>query len=263
MIAPKNNESIFAEDVIRRDGFAVVGPLVDPATVDRMRAALERLIFEDLERWSANPWYADHWMVHNLLLRDSVFLDFLENELMHSYLTRLLSPACILYAYTSSSLPANGSNFSRRIHVDSQAETTDCITNVGILLALDDFTDENGATYYLPGSHLTLATPGHEEFFERAVRVYPKAGHAVIFNARTYHYGGTNTTESPRHAITLNVCRHWMKQRFDYPRMVNDGQLNRLGPAGKRLIGMDSRIPASLEEYYVAPEDRLFKGGQY
>lgn len=252
-----------SEEEIRRNGFAVVGPLVGPDTVAAMRSALESAVAEDIKRWSTNPWYKDHWMVHNLLQRDEVFLSFLENPLMHEYLSRLLSPSCILYAYTSSSLPANGSNFSRRIHVDSQAETLGYVTNVGVLLALDDFTDENGATYYLPGSHLSLDIPGKEEFFERAVRVYPKAGQAVIFNARTYHYGGTNTTESPRHAVTLNVCRHWMKQRFDYPRMLSDEQLQKLGPVGKRFIGMDSRIPVSLEEYYVAPEERLFKGGQY
>ncbi|MEH6420894.1 phytanoyl-CoA dioxygenase family protein [Pseudomonas sp. CGJS7] len=260
------NANVYRSEIereIRDNGFAVVGPLVDPDTVAQMRAALEIAVAGDIQRWSDNPWYKDHWMVHNLLQRDRVFLRFLDNPLMHEYLSRLLSPSCILYAYTSSSLPANGSNLSRRIHVDSQAEAQGYATNIGVLLALDDFSDDNGATYYLPGSHLSLEVPGNEAFFERAVRVYPKAGEAVIFNARTYHYGGTNTTQTPRHAVTLNVCRHWMKQRFDYPRMLSNEQLSELGPVGRRFVGMDSRTPSSLEEYYVAPEDRLFKGGQY
>lgn len=252
-----------AEERIRREGFAVVGPIVEPELVAQMRLALESAALEDLARWSSNPWYKDQWMVHNLLVRDDVFLDFLENATMHDYLSRLLSPSCILYAYTSSSLPANGSNFSRRVHVDSQAETVDYVTNVGVLLALDDFSDENGATYYLPGSHLRLEVPSEKEFFKHAVRVYPKAGQAVIFNARTYHYGGINSTPRPRHAITLNVCRHWMKQRFDYPRMLDSRQLDRLSQTGRRFVGMDSRVPARLDDYYVPPGERLFKGGQY
>lgn len=251
------------EAEIRREGFAVVGPVISPETAVEMREALQQSVDEDLANWCNNPWYKDHWMVHNLMGRHPLFLEFLKNEVMHDYLSRLLSPACILYAYTSSSLPANGSNYSRRIHVDSQAETTDCITNVGVLVALDDFTDDNGATYYLPGSHLSLAVPSHDQFFADAVRVHPKAGEAVIFNARTFHYGGVNATDRPRHAITLNVCRHWMKQRFDYPRMMDADQLEALGEKGRRFIGMDSRIPSSLEEYYVAPEKRLFKAGQY
>lgn len=255
------NEAIYGEILER--GFAVVGPMVDKPTVANLRSKLEASIAADITKWSDNAWYKDHWMVHNLLVRDEAFLKLLENQVMHDYLSRLLSPSCILYAYTSSSLPAHGSNFSRRIHVDSQAEVLGYITNVGVLLALDDFTDNNGATYYLPGSHKSLEVPTEEEFFARAVRVHPKAGEAVIFNARTFHYGGTNATDQARHAVTLNVCRHWMKQRFDYPRMLNEEQISLLGPTGRRFVGLDSRIPIGLDEYYVAPEERLFKSGQY
>lgn len=244
---------------IRSDGFANVGRLVHGETVAIMRDELQRAIDEDIERWSGSAWYSDHWMVHNLMVRHPVFMEFLENSLMHDYLSRLLAPSCTLYAYTSSSLPPNGSNYSRRIHVDAQAQCVDYITNVGVLLALDDFSEENGATYFLPGSQRSLEVPSEKHFFANAIRALPRAGEAVIFNARTFHYGGVNTTTRARHAITLNVCRNWMKQRFDYPRMLSDDQIATLGPVGRRFIGMDSRIPASLDEYYVPPEQRLFK----
>lgn len=247
------------ESRIRNDGFANVGAVIDAATVATMRGELQLAIDEDIERWSKNPWFRDQWMVHNLMLRHPVFMGFLENPVMHAYLSKLLAPSCTVYAYTSSSLPANGSNYSRRIHVDAQSESTDYITNVGVLVALDDFSEENGATYFLPGSHLSLEVPDEEHFFANAVRALPRAGEAIIFNARTFHYGGINTTDRARHAITLNVCRNWMKQRFDYPRMLSAEQLDTLGPVGRRFVGMDSRIPASLDEYYVAPEERLFK----
>lgn len=248
-----------AEARIREQGFANIGPVIDAGTVATMREALERAVHEDIERWSSNPWYRDQWMVHNLMLRHPVFMAFLENPVVYGQLSRLLPPSPIVYAYTSSSLPANGSNYSRRIHVDAQAESVDCITNVGVLLALDDFTEENGATYFLPGSHLSLEAPAEEVFFAKAVRAFPRAGEAIVFNARTYHYGGLNTTGRARHAVTLNACRNWMKQRFDYPRMLSAEQVVALGPVGRRMVGMDSRIPASLDEYYVAPADRLFK----
>lgn len=247
------------ESRIRSEGFANVGAVINSATVTAMRDELQRAIDEDIQRWSQNPWYRDQWMVHNLMLRHPVFMGFLENPLMHAYLSKLLAPSCTVYAYTSSSLPPNGSNYSRRIHVDAQAECTDYITNVGVLVALDDFSEENGATYFLPGSHRSLEIPDEEHFFANAVRALPRAGEAIIFNARTFHYGGLNTTPRARHAITLNVCRNWMKQRFDYPRMLAADEIAALGPVGRRFVGMDSRIPVSLDEYYVPPEQRLFK----
>lgn len=253
--------SLEIEDRIRRLGFAVVGDLGMP-DVAGMRISLEQLVERDIDRWRGNPHYRDAWMVHNLLMGGDAFIDFLENQVMHEYLSRLLSPSCILYSYTSSSLPPHGSNYSRRIHVDAQAECPPYITNVGVLLALDDFTEHNGAPLFLPGSHLEVTEPDEATFLRNAVPVYPRAGEAVIFNARTYHLGGENQTDKARHAITLNACRHWMKQRFDYPRLAGPGQVTRLGRVGQRFLGMDSRVPTSLEEYYVAPEQRMFKAGQ-
>ena len=245
------------------DGFAVVPNLVNRADTDNMRTLLEIAVQDDIETWQDNPNYADHWMVHNLMLKGEPFVRLLENRKIHSYLSQLLSPHCILYAYTSSSLPPGGSNFSKRVHVDAPLVIPGYWTNVGVIIALDDFTEENGATYFLPGSFKRESPPSEEEFFSGAQRVYPKAGDGVIFNARTWHYGGENRTNRPRHAATMNVCRHYMRQRFDYPRMMTDQVENLLSSLGKRFLGYDVRIPTSLDEYYVAPSQRLYKPGQY
>ena len=151
---------------------------------------------------------------------------------------------------------------SHRIHVDSPRFIPGYVTNAGVMLALDEYTPDNGATYYLPGSHLTDKVPTEAEFFAGAERTYPKAGDAVVFNARTWHMGGKNSTDKVRHAVTMNVCRSYMRQRFDYPRLVPSHIVEKLGDTGRRFLGFNVRMPASLEEYYVPEERRLYKGGQ-
>jgi ectoine hydroxylase-related dioxygenase (phytanoyl-CoA dioxygenase family) len=247
---------------VASDGFAVMPDVLPAAAALELRGRLQELVDEDLARWSGNPHYRDHWMVHNLLLRDDRFLLLLENERLQACLDALLSPWCILYAYTSSSLPPHGSNYSRRIHNDAQARCAPYVTNIGVLLALDDFSEENGATRFLPGSHRSHAVPSEAEFQRDSVAVLPARGAAVFFNAHTFHLGGLNRTDQPRHAVSMNVCRHWMKQRFDYPRMLDARQLGLLGATGRRFVGMLSRPPVSLEEYYVAPELRTYHSGQ-
>ena len=74
--------------------------------------------------------------------------------------------------------------------------------------------------------------------------------------------GGLNRTDDPRHAVTINACRSFMRQRFDYPRLVPAELVAQLGPVGRRFLGFDVRVPTSLEEYYVPEEHRLYKGGQ-
>ncbi len=250
-------------DEIKERGFAIIPGVISREEGAELRALLDKCVHEDLDRWGDNPHFTDHWMVHNLMLRGMPFVRLLENPTMHGYLAELLSPHCILYAYTSSSMPPSGSNYSNRIHVDAPVVIPNYWTNVGVLIALDDFTPENGATYYLPGSFELTEQPTEEEFFANAEQVYPRCGDAIVFNARTWHYGSVNKTSMARHAVTMNVCRHYIRQRFDYPRMIPETVLQELGPTGRRFLGFDVQVPTSLEDYYVPADRRLYKAGQY
>ena len=80
--------------------------------------------------------------------------------------------------------------------------------------------------------------------------------------SRGYKTGGFNATDRDRHALTFNVCRSWMKQRFDYPRLMPREMIDSMDEVGRRFIGWDVRVPTSLEEYYVPPDQRLYKAGQ-
>jgi ectoine hydroxylase-related dioxygenase (phytanoyl-CoA dioxygenase family) len=248
-------------DRIRTQGFAVVPDVLDGETVAVMKRELLRAAEEDLAAWEGRD-YPDAWMVHNLMVRHPVFAEFLENPVLHSYLSELLGDTCILYAYTSSSMPPSGANFSNRVHVDSPRVIPGYWTNVGVMVALDDYSAANGATRYLPASFERVDPPSLEEFMEHSEQVLPRAGEAVIFNARTWHMGGRNATDTARHAITLNVCRSYMRQRFDYPRLVGPETLGHMGDVGRRVLGFNVRMPASLDEYYLPEAERLYKAGQ-
>ena len=60
----------------------------------------------------------------------------------------------------------------------------------------------------------------------------------------------------------MNVCRSYMRQRFDYPRLVSPEVLAGLGEVGRRFLGFNVRMPASLAEYYLPEPHRLYKAGQ-
>ena len=159
-------------DEINTRGFTVVPGVVTEADALEMRGLLARCVEEDLRAWAGRP-YPDAWMVHNLMVRGLPFARLMENETIQAYACELLGPTCIVYAYTSSSMPPGGANFSSRIHVDSPRLIPGYVTNVGVMVALDDFTPLNGATYFLPGSHTRAVAPDEGEFHEKAERVYP------------------------------------------------------------------------------------------
>ena len=159
-------------------------------------------------------------------------------------------------------MPAGGRNYSHRVHVDCPRVIPGYMTNLGIIVALDDFTEANGATYFLPKSFERTDAPTEHEFFAGARRVFPKRGDIVVFNARSWHLGGPNTTSNDRHAVTLNACRSYMRQRFDYPRLIGNDLAGGLSPSLRRILGFNVRIPVTLDEYYLPEDQRLYKANQ-
>ena len=84
------------------------------------------------------------------------------------------------------------------------------------VIALGDFTAENGATRIVPGSHRwpdrhapmdTQTQPAEEQI----VTAEMPAGSAVIYTGGVIHGGGANSTESPRRAVHLSFCLGWLR----------------------------------------------------
>jgi ectoine hydroxylase-related dioxygenase (phytanoyl-CoA dioxygenase family) len=255
--------ALTAENVreVHQRGFTVVRGALDIESAAELRAGLDDMANQ--QRSAATERTAmDDFMVHNPMVIDRRFLHLLENSTIVSALDEFLGDTSILYAYTSSSMPAHGTNYSHRIHVDSPRVIPGYMTNLGVIVALDDFSAANGATYYLPGSFERLDVPSEEEFFASAERVFPRRGDLVVFNARTFHLGGQNTTDIARHAVTLNACRSFMRQRFDYPRLVDQELIDELTPTLRRILGFNVRVPGSMDEYYLPEAQRLYKANQ-
>lgn len=112
---------------------------------------------------------------------------------------------------------------------------------MNLIWALDDFTDENGATRLWPRSH--------HEALDRAVD--PKqsiaaempSGSACIFMGSLTHGAGANRSDAPRTGIIVSYCLGWLKtyenQYLAYPPAV----ARTLEPAHQQLIGYRMHRP--------------------
>ncbi|GAM43660.1 hypothetical protein TCE0_060f18649 [Talaromyces pinophilus] len=80
---------------------------------------------------------------------------------------------------------------------------------VAIMIAIDDFTAENGATLMVPGSHLWDSK--RRPTMEEAVPMVGKAGTVFYFLGTTWHCGGANMTDKPRRAATIQYCQPYIR----------------------------------------------------
>ena len=239
----------------------MIPDVFDRAEVARLVEVLDRLVRQDLAHPDPRR-RADDWMSFNGVLREDAIAEVVTHPKILPCIESILGPTCIMYACVSSSMPPRGSNYSVRVHVDSQRVIPSYPTNIGALVALTDFTEANGATRFLPGSFERLDRPTQQEFDRDSEMVFPSAGSVIVFNARTWHSGGVNRTDEPRHALTVNYCRAYMRQHFDFARMVPPERVPSLSPVLRRVLGFDVRMPTSLDEYYVDEADRLYKANQ-
>ena len=241
------------------DGIVIIPSVLPLDQVAILRTELELAIAED--NVTHNDVF-DKGMVHNCMVRGKNMASLLDNEILIAYLDAAFSSTCIVYAYQSSSLMPGKGNYGSRVHVDSPRFIPGYATNMGIIFPLDDFTEENGATFFLKKSHKNAELPSDSVFSANASRAYCSAGDMILFSGRLVHAAGENTTGRARHSLTINVCRSYMRQRFDFPRLMSVDAVNNLGPKGKRLIGMNVRVPTSLSEFYLPPDQRLYKPNQ-
>ena len=243
---------------LERDGSSIVDGVLSADFISRARDALGNAIAQEAA-YHGGADYPDYGMVMLCALYGGVFLELFDTPALLAPFEAALGEGCIVYAYTSSSMPPGRSNYSQRIHCDCPRLIPGYMTNMGATIPLDDFTEDNGATSYLPGSHVLPEPPRPERFAEGAHRLVVPAGAVWYFNARLWHAGGVNTTGAWRHALTINMCRPYMKQRIDIPRAMTGMDLSGVSERVLQKLGFHSQVPASLDEYYAPPERRKFR----
>lgn len=247
---------------VRTRGYALVPDFLDRRTIDVLRDALSRALDAYEPRPGVERSFLDRHQLHDLMIRDIDFAALLEDPRLQQLVAPHLGEHWIMYAATSSSVPPKGTNYAARLHVDSPRFHPGYVFNLGLIWTLDDYTPTSGALKILPGSHHAEDAPREDVFEREAVKVICRAGSLIVFNARTFHRTTPNEGAGWRHSMTLNACRSFMKPRMDWVRAIPSEISGALNDQARRLIGFDTRVPASMEEFYVPPEQRLYKPGQ-
>jgi len=108
---------------------------------------------------------------------------------------------------------------------------------------LDDFTEHNGATRVVPGSHRSGHVPSDvmadpADAHPDEVRVLGSAGTVVIFNSHLWHGGTLNETDAPRRALHAYFTRRHLPQQLDQAAYLRPETAARLSPAAKFVLGV-------------------------
>lgn len=255
-------------DGLRVDGCAVVEGVLDARFLEETRAALyraQRAIVAEVGQERLDR--AAELGVLRLPMRfEPHFYRFLELPPVLAVIDATVSPTAILHLQNGFILPsappgARPDVFQGRYHRDFPRHLGDgYVASVNAFFAIDAFTETNGATRVVPGSHGRADPPADPE--GTAVPVLCPAGSLVVFDSTLWHAAGENTSGADRCAMNHQFTRSFIKQQIDYVRALGDAAVLAQPPRTQQLLGWYTRVVSSLDEYYQPPERRLYRSGQ-
>ncbi len=107
---------------------------------------------------------------------------------------------------------------------------------VSAIWALDAFTETNGASRVLPGSHLD-PDPDLEGAVGATTSLEMPAGSVGLWDGRLIHGGGANQTDRPRRAVAVLYARAWLRQQENQYLCIDRATVAGFDRNFQRLLG--------------------------
>jgi ectoine hydroxylase-related dioxygenase (phytanoyl-CoA dioxygenase family) len=246
-----------AVDEIARTGWTVLERVIEPDLVDALTEDLLRLEQVLEVEPAGNSFEGDHTVrIYNLLAYGKLYEAIPVHQRVLPLVERVLDPGCLVSSLSSISiLPGER---AQPIHADDQLiplPKPHVPTVCNTMWALTDFTEANGATRVVPGTHLADRSPDYGAPYESVAAEMPR-GSVLVWHGSLWHGGGANTTAERRVGIAMNYCAGWIRQQenqqLGIPRDIAAGfppRLRRLCGYGiyNGLIGhIDKHDPAEM-----------------
>jgi ectoine hydroxylase-related dioxygenase (phytanoyl-CoA dioxygenase family) len=199
---------------IAEDGYTILPDAIEPDFVDEIDEALLKLEHDLGTVPAENLFEGLHtWRVYNLLVHGPTFEKIPVHPNVLPVVEGVLDPGLLISSL--SSIAIGPDEQAQPIHADDQLiplarPHIPIICNT--MWAITDFTEENGATRLVPGSHLRDEAPNPLEPYETIPAEMPK-GSVLVWVGSLWHGGGANKTSQRRVGIAMNYCAGYIRQQ--------------------------------------------------
>jgi ectoine hydroxylase-related dioxygenase (phytanoyl-CoA dioxygenase family) len=120
--------------------------------------------------------------------------------------------------------------------------------NLQATVLIDDFTETNGATAFVPNSQGDLVYPDDQAAFDRdAIRMTGKAGDVVVFSGMCWHCAMPNESEDDRTGVLIEYLPKFVRPLEDHS-VVRADVVERATPMLKQLLGIGYPYPQVLDD---------------
>jgi ectoine hydroxylase-related dioxygenase (phytanoyl-CoA dioxygenase family) len=240
---------------IAEQGYTVLPDVFDAARAGALVAALERLEQALGTEPAGNSFEGARTLrVYNLLAHGPLWQALAIDPAVLARVEGVLDHGCLMSSL--SSIRIQPDEVAQPIHADDQViplGKPHAATVCNTMWALTDFTEANGATRIIPGSHLRDHDPDYGTPYDSIPAEMPR-GSVLIWHGSLWHGGGANTTGDDRIGIAANYCAGFIRQQENQQLGLPADLVATFAPRLQELVGygiyrglighIDKRTPA-------------------
>ena len=224
---------------IARDGYTILPRIIPPDFVAMVSDAIARLERERNIAPGTNLFEGTKTTrVYNLLAYGAPFTQIAEHAAVLPLVERVLDAGCLVSSL--SSIAIGPDEAPQPWHADDQLiplprPHVPLVCNT--MWAITDFTADNGATRFVPGTHLLAETPPPFGDLDGAIAAEMPAGSVLVYNGSMWHGGGANKTDRRRIGVAMNYCAGWMRQQENQQLGIPLDVARTFSPRLRKLVG--------------------------
>lgn len=240
------------------NGIFVLENVLSPTMVREVRDEVMRLAkweeeagvghFYDERRCSQRVW--------NLLNKGEIFRRIIQTSVILEAMEWIFDRDTPHQKYYLSSLQGHilhPGTVPMKLHIDTPypEPLPDWPTKANTLWVLDDFSDEIGATQYLPGSHKWKHKPKAEDQSRTdLLSAKASAGSVLIFHGALWHRGGGNSSAAPRPVVLGSFAASYAREianEENYSVVLDPRVTETASDDLRRILGLEHGIrPGAL-----------------
>lgn len=223
---------------LERDGFAVVHGLVPLDVIDRVAQELE-LFFSKTPNGEADFFGHKTKRMGAIVRKSPTCHGLIMHPVVLDVMEAVLGPNCDrIQLNLTQAIRIEPGERQQIYHNDDELFPTEKHGKqfmVNVMWALDDFTEENGATHVVVGSHRKEIT--REPAKADIIQARMKRGGALIWLGSTLHCGGANRSKVSRTGLTISYALGWLRQAENQYLAVPPEFARTLAPRLQELLG--------------------------
>lgn len=183
--------------------------------------------------------------VLNLANKGRAFRDWMTHPTLMTLMESLLGPHFTMFSLTAN-IAAKG-HPAMYLHTDqSFSGIQDRAVLFNMILMLVDFSEENGGTRIVPGSHRFGHYPEQADQDHPTVAATGPAGCLFIFDGRLWHGTGTNRTDVDRPGILTTYSKPFIRAQENYALSTSPAVLEDASPLELRLLGFQTAASGGM-----------------